>query len=281
MRIGILGMGRMGQALAGRLLEQGHDVTIWNRSPGRAPDLLARGAAEANDIRATTSGAEVVMTSLANDDAVREVALGGQGVLASLEAGAVYADTSTVSVALAEELARASKWYVAMPVLGPPSAVRSGQATYLVGGADQPAGALEPLFPGLSSRHIRYPAPAKASAAKLTVNLLLLDGLAALAEAFATGRAGGLDDDDLRRLLGDSPMVARGLQNRFEGVLGGDQSPWWTAALGAKDARLAVELAAAGGTDLPVTSTVRARYDQAAGAYPEADIAAIGRLYRH
>jgi 3-hydroxyisobutyrate dehydrogenase-like beta-hydroxyacid dehydrogenase len=273
-------MGRMGQALAGRLLEQGHDVTIWNRSPGRAPELVGAGAKEAVDVAGATSGAEVVMTSLANDEAVRQIALGTQGVLGSLGAGDVYADTSTVSVGLAEELGKASESYVAMPVLGPPSAVRSGQATYLVGGSDQAAGVLGPLFPGLSPRHIRYPAPARASAAKLTVNLLLLDGLAALAEAFAAGRAGGLGDDDMRVLLTDSPMLAPGLRNRFEGVLTGDQGAWWTAALGAKDARLAVELAATAGSDLPVTSTVQASYERAAAAYLDADIAAIGRLYR-
>jgi 3-hydroxyisobutyrate dehydrogenase-like beta-hydroxyacid dehydrogenase len=112
------------------------------------------------------------------------------------------------------------------------------------------------------------------------VNLLLLDGVMALAESFTAGRSGGLSDDQLRELLGQSPVVAPAIKNRFEGVLTGQQEPWWTAALGAKDARLAVELVTGVGGDLPVIATARDQYQKAAELSPGEDIAAVAKIYR-
>lgn len=280
MRVAVLGMGRMGQAVAGRLAEAGHEITIWNRTPGRAPDLVKGGAREAGSIPAAVDGAEIVITTLTNDDAVKEVALGEEGLRRSLGSGATYTDSSTVSPSTTEELDRAFDRYVAMPILGSPGQVASGGAIYLTGATGAATSALDPLFPGLSAKRLDFDRPATAAAAKLTVNLLLLDGIAALAEAFATGRAGGLSDDDLRRLLGDSPMVAPGWKNRFEGVLTGDQELLWTTVLGEKDAGLAVDLARSGGAELRLTPAARDLYADAAAADPEADIAGVGQLYR-
>src|SRR5438270_11400995 len=96
MDIAVLGMGRMGQAVARRLLGGGHDVVVWNRSPGRAEKVVAAGGWEAHSIAEAVSGREVVVTSLANDDAVRDVALGDGGIRSAISSDAVYADCSTV-----------------------------------------------------------------------------------------------------------------------------------------------------------------------------------------
>jgi 3-hydroxyisobutyrate dehydrogenase-like beta-hydroxyacid dehydrogenase len=280
MDIAVLGMGRMGQALAGRLLEADHHMTIWNRTPGKAPDLVDRGAAEARSIPEAVGGTQLAITVLANDDAVRAVALGDDGVRSALPDGATYVDSSTVSPSTAEQLADAFARFVAMPVLGSPSQAASGQATFLVGARDGCADAVDPLFPALSEKRIRYDQPAMAAAAKLSVNLMLLDGVVALAEAFAAGRAGGLSEDQLRELLGNSPMVAPGLKYRFEGILTGEQEPFWTTVLGVKDARLAVELGESGGGELPLTSVARDLYQKAASRSETADIASVTELYR-
>lgn len=280
MNISVLGMGRMGQALAGRLLGSGHQVIVWNRSPGRAPGLVDSGAREAGSITDAVGEAELVITSLANDEAVRAVALGDDGIRASLPEGATYVDASTVAPPTTRELDGAFPRFVAMPVLGSPSQTESGQAIFLIGADEHGAGAVDPLFPALSEKRIRYREPAMASAAKLSVNLLLLDGVVALSEAFAAGRAGGLTDDQLRELLGDSPMVAPGLKYRFEGILTGQQEPLWSTVLGVKDARLAVELARSAGEDLPLTSTAQEMYEKAAARSDQADIASVSQLYR-
>src|SRR5207248_5618735 len=115
---------------------------------------------------------------------------------------AVYADASTVSPFLAEALAAEFDRFVAMPILGAPAAVEAGEATYLIGGDPAMANRLKPVMDALSQRVQRYDTPRKAVGGKLANNLMLLAEVAALAEAVAVGRAGGLTDDELRRLLG-------------------------------------------------------------------------------
>jgi 3-hydroxyisobutyrate dehydrogenase-like beta-hydroxyacid dehydrogenase len=169
-----------------------------------------------------------------------------------------------------------------MPILGAPAALRSGKATVLLGGHDGPVARAEPVAAALSTATKRYPAAAMASSAKLASNLLLLDAVVALAESFTVGRAGGLTDDQLRELLGESPMVPPGLQNRFEAILAGQGPAWWSDALGGKDARLALEVARSAGHDLPVTSAACDQYEEAAReGFAEEDITAVARLYRH
>lgn len=230
---------------------------------------------------AAVGGAEVVITSLANDEAVVEVALGEGGVLSCLGDGAVYVEASTISPTLSGHLARQFPRFAAMPILGSPAAVAEGRAAYLIGGTAEVIAAVDPLLADLSDTVLRCDAPPMASTAKLAVNLLLLDGLVALAESIKVGRSGGLSDEQLRQLLGNSPMLAPGLKNRFEGVLTGDQEGWWSCALGAKDAGLAVEVVGVAGGELPLTAVAGRRYEEAASAgYAEDDIAAVAALYR-
>jgi 3-hydroxyisobutyrate dehydrogenase len=270
----------MGHALAARLLTTGHAVTVWNRTPGQAAELVAHGAREAESIGAATTQADLVFTFLATDAAVRQVALGHDGVVDNLGEG-IYVDASTISPALSRELADACPRFVAMPVLGDPKAVQEGQARYLVGGDDEPVRRLEPVLGSLSASHTRYASAPLASTAKVTVNLLLLNGVVALAEGVTAGRAGGLSDDQLSALIGSSPMLAPGLGNRLETIITGDGPTWWTTTLGAKDATLALDLAESAGHDLPVTAAVRARFtDAAARGLADRDIAFVLELYR-
>ena len=281
MDIAVLGMGRMGSALAVRLLDGGHQVTVWNRSKGKAGPVVSAGAREAASVADAASGADVVITMLANDDAVRAVALGE--LRSSIGDQAIYVNSATVSPALNSELANAfSGRFLAMLVAGSPDSVRAGQAVYLAGGDGSIAARLAPVLSSLSASIHRYDAPSMATTAKLAVNLLLLSQIAALAESFAVGRSGGLSDEQLRDLLGSSPMVAPGIKNRFEAVLTGPQDGWWTTVLGAKDAGLAINMARAAKVELPEAEAVKRLYDQAAASgLDHADIASVTDLYRH
>src|SRR5205807_1650037 len=242
MDIAVLGMGRMGRALAGRLLEGGHRVAVWNRSKGKAGEIVAAGAREAQSVADAVDGVDVAVTMLANDDAVRAVAFGE--LRSSIGEKTVYVDSSTVSPKLSGELAEAfHPRFLAMPVAGSPAAVRAGQAVFLAGGNAGLVDALGPLLSSLSDTVRRYDTAPLAITAKLATNLLLMSEVVALAESFAVGRSGGLRDDQLRDLLGTSPLVPPGLKNRFEGVLTGSHEGWWTTVLGAKDAGLAIEVA--------------------------------------
>ena len=192
MKTAVLGMGRMGAALAGRLLAGGHEVVVWNRSPGKATDVVKAGAVEAGSLADAVKAAEVVLTCLSDDAAVRHVALGDGGVQGSIADGVPYIECSTVSPQLTDELAGMFDNFAAMPVLGGPAAVESGQATYLVGTGPHTLELIEPVLAALGGAVRHYGMAGLASTAKLTVNLMLLAGVAALAESFTVGRSGGL-----------------------------------------------------------------------------------------
>jgi 3-hydroxyisobutyrate dehydrogenase len=279
MDIAVLGMGQMGRALAGRLLGGKHRVRVWNRTEGRTGHLVAAGAEEAHGIAEAVAGADVVVTMLADDSAVTAVA----GELRSaIEPGTCYVDCSTVSPALSNRLAEIFvDGFVAMPIVGGPAAVRAGQAMLLVGGSAAAVDRLGPLIESLSDIVRHYDTAQLALTAKLAINLLLLSGIVSLAESFVVGRSGGLDDDQLRDLLGTSPVVAPGLDNRFEGVLAGVPDGWWRTVLGAKDAGLALDVAHAAGVALPMAAAVRNLYSSAASRDADADIAVVADLYRH
>ena len=279
MDIAVLGMGRMGRALAGRLLEGGHRVAVWNRSKGKAAEIVSAGGREADSVADAVQGVDVVITMLANDDAVRDVALGK--LRSSIADRTIYVDCSTVSPKLSGELAGAFPGrFLVLPVLGSPLAVRAGQATYLAGGNGRLVDRLAPVLSSLSNTVRRYDTAPLALTAKLATNLLLLSEVVALAESFAVGRSGGLTDDQLRELMSSNPLVA-GLKNRFEGVLTGSQDGWWTTVLGAKDAGLAIDISRGADVDLPVAQVVQQLYDKAAASgLDDADIAAVTELYR-
>jgi 3-hydroxyisobutyrate dehydrogenase-like beta-hydroxyacid dehydrogenase len=279
MDIAVLGMGRMGRALAARLLEGGHRVAVWNRSQGKTAEIVSAGGRDAPSVADAVQGADVAITMLANDEAVRAVALGE--LRPSIADKTIYVDCSTVSPALSGELAGAfPARFLALPVLGSPLAVRAGQAVYLAGGNAGLTDRLGPVLSSLSNTVRRYDTASLAITAKLATNLLLLSQVVALAESFAVGRCGGLTDEQLRELLGTSPLVA-GVKNRFEGVLTGSQEGWWTTALGAKDAGLAIGIARGADVELPGATVVRRLYDKAAASgLDNADIATVTELYR-
>lgn len=278
MRIAVLGMGHMGQAIATRLLDQGHTVVVWNRTADKARQLAEQGALPVEGLAEAVGDVAVAITSLSNDDAVRSLALGDDGILAT-GTEALYVDASTISPGLSHEIAQRYPPFVSMPISGSPDAVRAGHAVYLVGGPDGSVEVLEPVLADLSSTRRRYPESRLAAVAKLTVNAVLLAGIVALAEGLAVGDAGGLDEDQLRELLSESPTVAPGVRGRFEAILTGSGPTLWSVDLGSKDARLALEI----GTpahQLPVITAAKGSYDTASDqGHGDDDVAAVARIY--
>ncbi len=280
MDVAVLGMGRMGRALAARLLDGCDRVAVCNRSKVKAGEVVSEGARDAHSVSDAVVDVDVAVTMLANDDAVRAVALGE--LRSSIGAKSSYVDCSTVSPKLSAELAETfPARFLAMPVVGSPAVVRAGQAVFLAGGNAGVVDRLQPVLSSLSDTIRRYDTAPLAITAKLATNLLLLSAVVALAESFAVGRSGGLSDDQLRDLLGTSPVVAPGLKNRFEDVLTGSEEGWWTTVLGAKDAGLALDIARGADVELPAAQVVQRLYEKAAASgLDDADIATVTKLYR-
>jgi 3-hydroxyisobutyrate dehydrogenase-like beta-hydroxyacid dehydrogenase len=284
MRLAVLGMGKMGHAVAERLLGGDHEVTVWNRTPHKADDLLAKGAREGATPAAAAADTEATLTSLTDDTAVRAVVTGQNGVAAGLGDG-VLIDASTVSPETTADLAEAvGGRLLASPILGSPMAVVSGEARYLVAGPRELYDRLTPAYDVLAEASSRVYVGGDASVAttlKLLSNYLLMSGIATLAETVATAQAVGLSDELIRDYLSRLPLVAPALLNRLDDIVSGDHDGWFATTLGAKDVRLAEDLARSHGVELPLANAVKRRFEEAAAdGWADADIGAVVELLR-
>jgi len=266
MRVSVIGMGNMGRAFAARALETGHEVTAWNRTANRAADLISSGAVEAHSPKDAAARSDVVLIVLADDDAVLSVCLGEDGVLSSLPAGATLAIVSTVSPDTVRRVAGAAPDGAVLdaPVMGSPSAIAAGSGSFLIGGPSASVTGLDALWSDLGAGY-RHCGPVGSGATiKIVSNLLLITGVAALAEAVATARHHGIPDEVLQTLFADSLVVSPASKVRLESLFDGEHPGWFTPTLARKDVRLAVGLADQAGigarigpaTDLLLSSVV-------------------------
>ncbi|MEW9555852.1 NAD(P)-dependent oxidoreductase [Nonomuraea sp. NPDC050783] len=203
-KVAVVGLGIMGRGMAANLAASGHDVVVWNRTPGRLPELPeAAGPAQA------AAGAEVVFEVTADDASSRQVWLGADGILAGARPGTVLVSSATLSVEWVSELAarcaeRGLSFYD-MPVTGGAEGARTGNLVMLVGGdPDRPA-VLDGVLPAIS-RQVSHFGPAGAGTRfKLVLNALQAAHLAAFGEAISMAAAAGLDLDQVGRALVERP----------------------------------------------------------------------------
>ncbi|WP_031165185.1 NAD(P)-dependent oxidoreductase [Streptosporangium roseum] len=295
MRVAVLGMGSMGRAVALRLLGRGHAVRVWNRTPGKASEVIDAGAAEVSSPAEAARDADAVLMSLADDRAVREVMarLAEPGTEPGTEPGSglgsdsgapVVADMSTVSPDTSRALAGLAPGgrFVAAPIIGGPQAVVDGQAMGLLGGEHGLVDRLGPVWQDLFAvQWYCGDDPGSALIYKLLNNYLLMSGVAVVAEAVAAGQAAGLDEAMLKDFLLRWPTVAPALHNRLDDILHGDHRGWFATRLGAKDVRLIAEVAESKGLRLPIARLVEQRYEEAAGhGWSDSDITAVVELLR-
>ncbi|MDI1462712.1 NAD(P)-binding domain-containing protein [Catellatospora sp. KI3] len=280
MRVAVCGLGRMGTAFAAVLLGAGHEVAVWNRTAGRAGDLVARGAAEAPTAAAAATGADLVVVMVFDASASERALLGPDGVTAGAAPGTLVVNASTVgpdeSVGLAARVTAAGLRYLEAPVLGSVASVHAGSLTVLTGGDEADAAEAAPVLAAWSRAGRRHAGPVGAATAlKLVANLALGVVAAGMHDAVSLGEDFGLP----RELVLDT--LALGAFERVAGRgrerLGAQDytgAPFTLAAL-AKDLRLATSYAR---RPLPVASAAAtvASAGVAAGD-GDCDIAVLGR----
>jgi 3-hydroxyisobutyrate dehydrogenase-like beta-hydroxyacid dehydrogenase len=265
MRVGFIGLGRMGAGMAANLVRAGHDVTVYNRTSSKARDLVAHGAHAAARVADVCRG-DAVVTMLGDDGAVESVAFGDQGVIGTLAKGAVHISMSTISVALSGRLAAAhstaGQRYVAAPVFGRPEAAAAGELFILVAGAPDAIETCSPLFEVMGQKTLPVgSAPESANLVKLSGNFLIASVIEALGEAMALVGKGGVDPhrylDILTSTLFPAPLY------RFYGGLIAERKfepAGFAAPLGEKDIRLALAAAETLRVPMPIASLLRDRF---------------------
>jgi 3-hydroxyisobutyrate dehydrogenase-like beta-hydroxyacid dehydrogenase len=265
MKIGFIGLGHMGSSMAENLLMTGHELTLFNRTPGKLRALAQLGAREAIDIADACHG-EVVITMLADDNAVAKIAFADDGLIASLPAGAIHISMSTISVGLSRRLAqahaRAGQRYVAAPVFGRPDMAAAGRLFIIAGGDPASVDVCQPLFDALGQKTSRIGAePSAANLVKLTGNFLQAAVIEALGEAVALIGKAGIDRRAYVELLTSTVFTAPAYKIFGPLIADGRYEPAaFAAPLGFKDIRLALAEAEALRVPMPLASLLHDRF---------------------
>jgi 3-hydroxyisobutyrate dehydrogenase len=265
--IGIAGMGRMGSAFATRLLETGHAVRVWNRSPGRCATAVAAGAEMADDLDALAD-CDVMLTSLTDVAAVSDVV---DGLAAAGISGKLVIEMSTLLPAEAEAIAAkvdaAGADFVHCPVGGTVAPALKGQLLGMAGGNMTAVTRAKPVLEHLCRRVEHLGPTGSAARMKLAVNLPLAIYWQVLGESLTLLRGAGIAPETAIGLIADSSAGPAVLKNRSQVVIdtlnGTDQPGTFDIAGLAKDLRLALSLAAAEGADLPLARTTEPCYAKA------------------
>lgn len=256
-RVAFIGLGRMGHGMAGRYIEAGFAVSVWNRSKAKAEDLIARGARWATSPEDAAIDADAVVTMVADDDASREVWLTRNGAAATMKAGTLAIECSTVSYAHALELARELRGrgliYIDSPVTGLPDAAASGKLTMLVGAEPADLEKARPYLAPLSSTIRHFGPVGSGTVFKLINNLMGAIQIAGIAEGLAIAEQAGLDMklvlEAIEKGVAASPQVVRHSKRMVARNFSGAT---FTAALRHKDAAYAVALAESLLSDTPL-----------------------------
>lgn len=261
MKVGFIGLGAMGSAMASNLLAAGHALTVWNRSAAATEPLASLGARVARTADRAMQG-EVVCSMLANDQAVREVFLGG-GLLDTMDRGIVHVNHATISVALARELAgqheKRGIGYVAAPVFGRPDMAAAAKLNILVAGRAAAIEHVRPLLEAMGSRS--WPmgeVPERANVAKIAGNFMLAAAIESMAEATALTRAHGVSAADFLEVMTSTLFAAPAYQGYGKLIAERHFKPaGFALPLGYKDIALALAAGDDARVPLPLASVLR------------------------
>lgn len=261
MKVGFIGLGRMGQAMAGRLIDAGHELVVYNRTRSKADELEKKGAKVADSPAGACEGREVVITMLTDDAALDEMAT--NALLGSLAKGAIHMPMGTHSVtalaALEERHREAGQVLVAAPVLGRPDAAAAGQLGIVAAGPADAIEKLAPVFEPMGRRTFNAGTnPAGASAVKLANNMILGCAIEAMGEGFALTRKFGVDPTVFNDVLTDG-LFAAPAYKVYGGIISKQayDTVGFTTALGLKDSNLMIAAGNVASVPLPSLNVYR------------------------
>lgn len=272
MKIAILGTGRMGSAMAERLLDLGHHLTVWNRTAGKSQKLLDRGALWADTPEQAVADSEVILSVLTDAQAIEQTYAGPAGVLRAAVAGKLFIDMSTVrpltQQKLGQQLKAAKAHFVECPVGGTVPPARDGKLFGLAGGSDEDFALAKPVLDQLCRRVEHVGAIGAGASIKLAINLPLLVYWQALGEALALASPAGLSPEAVMDILSDTsgtPAIMSLLRPAVVKALQGENSGHTNFNIDSirKDLRTMVEEGTALGYPLPTVQSALGAFDRA------------------
>lgn len=268
MRVAVLGLGHMGVPIAERLEQAGHELSVWNRSPAPAEAFAQRGVATLSRPADAWERADVAITMLSDDDAVRAVAMGEDGLLARAhglqvhERGAqTLVDMSTISAVTSAEVATAAAGqgisYLRAPVSGNPSVVSAGNLGIIASGPREVFDHLAPLLLDIGPKLFHVGLDEQARILKLALNLMIGGTTQLLAEALVLAERHGLERATVLEVISGSAIGSPYTKYKQETLLSGDYTSTFTASLLHKDLGLALAAGHDASVPLPVTALVQ------------------------
>jgi 3-hydroxyisobutyrate dehydrogenase-like beta-hydroxyacid dehydrogenase len=282
MKIGFIGLGRMGHHVASNLLKAGHSVTVWNRSQEPVQALVAKGAGAARLPEDALQG-DAVFSMLSNDAVMRDLGLAGP-LLEKAAKGLIHVNLATISVAFAKELAvahqKAGLAYISAPVFGRPEMAEAAQLVLVAGGDAGALQIMQPVFDKIGARTVPLDAPEKANLFKIAGNFMIASELESTGEAFALLRKGGVDPALFHDVLGGRLFTGAVFKNYGAMILNRAYEPaGFALTLGLKDVNLARSAAEGLGMTLPTAELLKTNFDQAVRwGWQDKDWSAIGEV---
>ena len=283
-RIAILGLGAMGSRMASRLLVAGHELRVWNRSPGRAAQLVADGARGASTPAEAAEGAEIVISMVRDDEAARAVWLDPEaGALGRLSSQAIVIESSTTTPNWARQLHaacdRIGASCVDAPVVGSRPQAETGQLIFLVGGKAEVAKQVEPVLLAMGSVVHHAGEIGAGSVIKLMVNALFGVQVATVAELIALASRAGLDPARAIEIVASTPTASPAAKGAAMSMLAKTFAPLFPIELVEKDFGYALQIAGSA-EDAPVTAATQKVFSRAIReGFGARNLTAVAELY--
>jgi 3-hydroxyisobutyrate dehydrogenase len=278
-RVGFIGLGLMGSRLVRHLDSFGWHIRAWNRSQKPADEINKWGIAIAPSIADLVADSDVIISSLANDAAVRSVYLDKGGVFSSAEPGRVILEMSTISPELSRDLHREARAkgvnFLDVAISGSTPAVDAGTVTLLGGGDPNTFERCVPLFESIARQWFLIGPGSSGVQMKLVVNLLLSLDMQAIAEAVSLGEHLQIDRSVLLRVLSKTAVIAPAMAGKIRKIKDNDYSPEFPLRLMSKDMNLVMDAAGKSGAELPAASVAQSVLASNVSTSGDLDLAAI------
>ncbi|OGA11025.1 MAG: hypothetical protein A2W68_11050 [Betaproteobacteria bacterium RIFCSPLOWO2_02_64_14] len=280
MKLGFIGLGQMGREMAGRLLDAGHALIVYNRSAGAAEPFRSRGARIASQPEAALD-AQVVITMLADDAAVDAVWVASR-LAERMPSTVIHLNMATVSLAMGKRLAalhrKSGSRYLSAPVFGRPYAAAKGQLDIVVAGEEGAIEHCKPILAALGRQHFVVGSePHHANIVKIARNYVLATIIESLGEAFALTRKSGVDAETFLNTITSTAMNSPAYKNYGRMIIEKTPHPTFPLKLGLKDVELALEAGSDTRVPMPMAGVIREQHLAAiAQGYGDHDWAALG-----